>query len=106
VTGLGINNELDLLLSIHIQTWARRPECSSCGLLSWVKDRLVVVLVDLPVFDRAARLGWHKFRWSCGEPTCPGGSWTQDEPPIADHPMALSDRSGRWITEQPGRFAR
>ena len=53
-----------------------------------VKDRPVVTLVDLAAFGRPTRLLWHKFRWHCAEPTCPGGSWTEDEPSIA---LALED---------------
>ena len=106
VTVLGMDDETNGPLSIHVQTRARRPGCTTCGVLAWVKDRPVVVLVDLPVFGRAVRLVWHKFRWYCGEPTCLGGSWTEDEPRIANHRMALSDRAGRWVTEQVGRHAR
>ena len=75
-------------------------------MLARVKDRPVVTLVDLAAFGRPTRLVWHKFRWHCAEPTCPGGSWTEDEPSIAAKRLMLSDRAGRWVTEQVGRNAR
>jgi transposase len=49
---------------------------------------------------------WHKFRWHCAEPTCPGGSWTEDEPRIPVKRLMLSHRAGRWVTEPVGRHAR
>ncbi len=91
---------------IHIETRARRPGCSECGALARVKDRPVVTPVDLAAFGRPTRLVWHKFRWLCAEETCAGGSWTEDEPRIAAKRLMLSDRAGRWVTEQVGRHAR
>ena len=106
VTVLGLDDEVGAPLSIHVETRARRPGCSECGVLARVKDRPVVTLVDLAAFGRPTRLVWHKFRWHCAEPTCPGGSWTEDEPSIAAKRLMLSDRAGRWVTEQVGRHAR
>jgi transposase len=79
---------------------ARSAACSR------VKDRPVVTLVDLAAFGRPTRLVWHKFRWHRAEPTCPGGSWTEDEPSIAAKRLMRSDRAGRWVTEPVGRQAR
>ncbi len=106
VTVLGLDDEVGAPLSIHVETRARRPGCSECGVLARVKDRPVVTLVDLAAFGRPTRLVWHKFRWHCAEPTCPGGSWTEDEPSIAAKRLMLSDRAGRWVAEQVGRHAR
>jgi hypothetical protein len=105
VTVLGLDDNVNAPLSIHVETRARRPGCSKCGVLARVKNRPVVVLVDLSAFGRVTRLVWHKFRWHCAEPTCPGGSWTKDEPRIAAKRL-LSDRAGRWVSEQVGRHAR
>jgi transposase len=106
VTVLAIDDEVGGPLSVHIQTRAARPGCSTCGVFARVKERPVVVLVDLPAFGRATRLVWHKFRWHCAEATCPGGSWTEDVTEIAASRLALTDRAGRWVTEQVGRYAR
>lgn len=106
VTVLGLDNEVGAPLSIHVETRARRPGCSDCGVLARVKDRPVVTLVDLAAFGRPTRLVWHKFLWHCAELTCPGGSWTEDEPSIAAKRLMLSDRVGRSVTEQVGRHAR
>jgi transposase len=71
-----------------------------------VKERPVVELVDLPCFGRSTRLVWHKRRWSCLEVTCSTGSWTEENARIGAARMAMSDRAGRWVTEQVGRYAR
>ena len=69
VTVLGLEDEVGAPLSIHVETRARRPGCSECGVLARVKDRPVVTLVDLAAFGRPTRLVWHKFRWHGAEPT-------------------------------------
>ncbi len=71
-----------------------------------MKDRPEVELVDLPVFGRQARLMWRKHRWSCADPSCPVGSWTGEDGRIAAARLALTDRAGRWVTEQVGRWGR
>jgi transposase len=37
---------------------------------------------------------------------CAAGSWTGDEPRIAPARGAMTDRAGRWCTEQVGRLGR
>jgi transposase len=94
------------LLVVHIESRAERPSCRGCGSRPRVKDRPVVMLVDLPVFGRAARLVWHKHRWVCVDATCPVSSWTAENPAIASPRLALTDRAGRWVTAQVGRCGR
>ena len=94
------------LLRVHVETAAARPRCGGCGGRVWVKDRPVVVLVDLPCFGRRTRLVWRKHRWLCPEGSCPVGSWTEDVPAIAAARLAMTDRAGRWATEQVGRHGR
>jgi len=102
---LGIEERPGALLRIHIETRAWRVGCVECGVVAQVKDRPIVELVDLAAFGRPSRLVWHKVRWCCPEPTCPIGSWTEENPAIGAARMAMSDRSGRWVTEQVGRHA-
>jgi transposase len=65
-----------------------------------------VELVDLPAFGRPCRLVWRKHRWSCVSPDCPTGSWTELAPAIAAARLVMTDRAGRWVTEQVGRWGR
>lgn len=71
-----------------------------------IKDRPSVELVDLPCFGRAVRLVWRKRRWSCPDAACATGSWTEDVPAIAARRLVMTDRAGRWVTEQVGRHGR
>ena len=77
-----------------------------CGRPALVKDRPEVELVDLAVFGRQARLVWRKHRWACPHGGCPIGSWTGEHPAIAAPRLGLTDRAGRWATEQVGRHGR
>jgi hypothetical protein len=74
--------------------------------IAHVKDRPEVELVDLPVYGHPTRLIWHKRRFYCREVLCLMGSWTEEDPRIASTRLQMTDRAGRWITEQVGRCAR
>jgi transposase len=63
-------------------------------------------LVDLPCFGRPTRLVWHKHRWRCPEASCLTTSWIGEELRIGAPRQAMTDRAGRWVTEQVGRYAR
>src|ERR1017187_8822021 len=106
VSILGVDDKAGELLRIYIESSGERPGCSHCGVLAQVKDRSAVELVDLPSFGRATRLIWFKYRWKCAEPLCPMGSWTEEDRRIGAPRMVMSDRAGRWVTEQVGRYAR
>lgn len=106
VTVLGVDDEVNGFVCIYIESSTGRPGCPHCGVLAQMKDRTAVELVDLPCFGRPTRLIWHKCRWKCPEPSCPVGSWTEENEQIGASRMAMSDRAGRWVTEQVGRYAR
>jgi transposase len=106
VNVLSIDDVTGDLLRVHIEGRSKRPGCAGCGAFAQVKDRPVVELVDLPSFGRATRLIWHKHRWRCPESSCSTTSWIGQELRIGAPRMAMSDRAGRWVTEQVGRYAR
>jgi transposase len=92
---------------VHIESrLSPRPGCPACGTPARVKDRPAVELVDLPCFGRPARLVWRKHRWCCVDCDCAMGSWTAEDPRIAPARAAMTDRAGRWATEQVGRLGR
>jgi transposase len=103
---LGVDDGVEGFLCIYIESSTERPGCAHCGVLAQMKDRSAVELVDLPCFGRPTRLIWHKCRWKCPEPSCPVGSWTEENQCIGAPRMAMSARAGRWVTEQVGRYAR
>ncbi|MGH9132745.1 MAG: transposase family protein [Ilumatobacteraceae bacterium] len=106
VTVLGVVDSPTDALEVHVESREVRPVCPRCTGAVRVKDRHDVELVDLPVFGRQARLVWRKHRWDCPNRLCPMRSWTGEEPRIAAPRLALTDRAGRWVTEQVGRRGR
>jgi transposase len=106
VNVLGVDDVSDEPIVVHVEQRAPRAWCSSCGTRAWVKDRPEVEFVDLGCFGRPARLVWHKHRWRCPAPECAIESWTGDEPRIAPARAVMTDRAGRWCTEQVGRLGR
>jgi transposase len=91
---------------VHVEGRNARAFCERCGIAAPVKERPVVSIIDLPVYERRSRLVWHKRRYCCPDETCPRLSWTEEDPRIGAPRMTMTDRAGRWVTEQVGRFAR
>ena len=106
VTILGAVDDVGGPVVVHIETRVQRPVCAGCGGAVWCKDQRPVELVDLAAFGRPARLVWHKRRWSCPAAGCPVGSFTETAGHIAAARLVMTDRAGRWVTEQVGRFHR
>lgn len=106
VTVLGAVDEPAGPVVVHVETRADRPSCSGCGGAVWAKDQRPVELVDLPAFGCPARLVWHKRRWACPAVSCPVGSFTETVPHVAAARLVMTDRAGRWVTEQVGRHKR
>ena len=103
---LGVDDNGGGPLRVHLETRGPRPACGGCGGAVLAKDRPVVELVDLPSFGRPTRLIWRKRPWSCPHSSCAVGSFTESAPTIAAPRLALTDRAGRWVTEQVGRNGR
>jgi len=103
---VGIEDVDDDPLKIHIRCRHLDRWCWECGSWSVRKDRPTQGLVDLPAFGRPTRLVWHQHRWACPQALCSAGSWTQTDSRIGWARMKLTDRAGRWVTQQVGRYAR
>ena len=93
-------------LEIHVESRGLERSCLGCGTAGWVKQRSQITLTDLPCFGRATELVWHKLRLSCPNRACTMQSWTIEDRRIAAPRMALTDRAGRWVTLQVGRYGR
>lgn len=106
VTVLGVVDEIDGPLRVHVETRDPRPSCAGCSGAVVVKDRPIVELVDLPCFGRSTRLVWRKRRWSCPDGACAIRSWTEEARTVAAPRLVTTDRAGRWATEQVGRRGR
>ena len=104
VTFLGL--EPGEVTTVHVESVRASVGCPGCGSIAQVKDRVVVVLVDLPVYGRPTRLAWHKRRMHCVDADCPQRSWTEEDDRIASSRQLLTTRAARWVTFQVGRHAR
>ena len=98
VNVLGVDGVAGEPIRVRVEARWLRPECRRCSTSAVAKDRPVVVLVDLCVFGRPARLVWRKHRWLCPDETCRSVTWTGQEPRIGSPRLALTDRAGRWVT--------
>jgi transposase len=92
-------------LLVGIETIRRAAGCPSCGVIARTKDRLRVIIRDLPAFDRRVRLVWSKRRFSCPDPDCPVQTWTERSDELPDR-RVLSARAGRECTRAVGQEAR
>lgn len=106
VNVLAIDDRPGAALGVHVETRGGRPGCPACGGGVLAKDRAMVELVDLPCFGRQTRLVWCKRRWACSSRSCSTGSFTEAAPAIAAARLVMTDRAGRWVTEQVGRWGR
>lgn len=106
VTVLGVEDRPGVPLVVCVEQAGERPACVGCGGRPVVKDRETVELIDLPVFGRQSRLQWRKVRWSCPNGDCAVMTWTWADPRIAASRVVMTDRAGRWVTEQVGRYGR
>ena len=99
VNVLGIDDVAGEPVRVHIEGQSKRPGCAGCGVFAHVKDRRPV---ELSICHEAgARCAWSgKARFRCPESSCPMGTWTEDDPRIASKRLMMTDRAGRWITEQ------
>ena len=93
-------------VSVHFECRRVDVGCPECGVLARVKDRDLVSLVDLPMNGRPTRVVWHKRRFFCPDADCPKGSWSEVDTRIAFPRHLVTDRAGRWLTAQIGKYGR
>ena len=111
LVGLGDVNVLSVdedgtAVTVTVETRATIAGCPACGVVASSKGRRPVSLVDCCQGLRTFVVVWLKRRWQCLEPECSTRSWTEEDRSIAAPRLALTDRAGRWVTEQVGRFGR
>jgi transposase len=111
LVGLGDVNVLsvdaeDADVTVTVETRVTVAGCPSCGSVATSKGRRAVSLFDCCHGLRQFVVVWLKRRWRCPAPECATGSWTEEDRSIAAPRLALTDRAGRWVTEQVGRFGR
>ena len=103
---IGATLRRDGVLEVHVETKTRPVGCSSCGALAVAKERRVVELVDMCCFGRPVVTVWHKRRFSCADSDCESRSFSETATQIAYPRKSMTDRVGRSMTYQVGKFAR
>jgi len=66
------------------------------------KDRSTVVVRDVDVFGRPARLRWRKRRWRCAEPACAVRTWTEQAEAVRPRAV-LTERARKQACRRVGR---
>jgi transposase len=74
--------------------------CPACGVVARSHGRRTVELIDAPCFGRPVRLRWHKRTWTCPDPGCPMGTFTEQDEQVAAPRALLTARACRWAIEQ------
>ena len=103
---LGAEDGTDGEARVFVRSSSSRVGCPACGSVAWAKDTADVVLIDLPIYGRAARTVWRKRRFVCVAPECSTKSFTEEDDRIAGPRQRLTSRAARWATEQVGRHGR
>ena len=90
-------------VELAIEQLIRQPvRCPSCSELAQVKERPVVIYIDLPVYGTPMRLGWKKHRMRCVNAHCTKRSWVLRDHRIAAKNCLLTTRAAKWATVQVG----
>ena len=87
---------------LRVEQIVEEPLCPGCKGRAWVKDRVDVEYVDLPVYGKAMRLVWRKHRLKCPNDKCSAKTWINPDPRIAPERGYLTTRAAKWVTKQVG----
>jgi len=74
--------------------------CRACGVVAVSHGRREHALVDVPAFGRPVRLVWRKRTWTCLDPGCPVGTFTERHDALAPPRALLSVRARWWAVGQ------
>lgn len=87
-------------LTVTVESAAGPVGCPACGVVAHSHGRRVHTLVDSPSFGRPARLRWRKRTWSCPEPSCPVGTFSEQDERVARPRALLTTRACWWAIGQ------
>jgi len=93
-------------VTLNVETRATVAGGPSRGVIASSKGRRPVSLANCCQGLRTFVVVWLNRRKQCLEASCPTPIWTEEDRSIAAPRLALTDRAGRWVTEQVGRFGR
>ncbi|HEY5181902.1 MAG TPA: transposase family protein [Dermatophilaceae bacterium] len=91
------------LLTVTVESPPGLMGCSSCGVVAQGHGRRPVRLIDTPSAGRPVTVIWSKRRWTCPEPACPVGSFTEQDELVAAPRALLTRRACWWAIAQMRR---
>jgi len=87
-------------LVVTVESASARAACPVCGVIAGSHGRRDVSLIDSPCFGWPVRLVWRKRTWSCDDPDCDAGSFTESRPDVAGRRALLTTRACWWAIGQ------
>jgi len=87
-------------LTVTVESEPSVTGCRSCGVVALSHGRRTVELIDAPCFGRPVRVLWRKRTWSCAEPACPVGTFTERDEGVAAPRALLTVRACWWAVGQ------
>jgi transposase len=87
-------------LRVRVESPPGPMGCPSCGVVALSHGRREVELIDAPCFGRPVRVLWRKRTWSCLEPACPVGVFTEQDEQVAHPRGLLTVRACWWAVRQ------
>ena len=87
-------------LTVMVESGPEVMGCHSCGVVAHGHGRIDVRLVDAPAMGRPVTIIWRKRRWVCPEPSCPVGSFVEQDESIALPRTKLTTRACWWAIGQ------
>ena len=96
---LGVERDCDRLM-VRVESAPTVMGCPACGVVAASHGRREAHLVDVPCFGGPVRVVWHKRTWSCREPSCPTGTFTEQVQDVAAPRALLTVRACWWAIRQ------
>ncbi|MBC9955552.1 ISL3 family transposase [Yimella sp. cx-51] len=93
-------HEHDAWLVVTVQSPPGLMGCRACGVVAVSHGRRIHELIDAPSFGRPVRIRWRKRTWSCPEPACPIGVFTEQDEQVAAPRALLTARACWWAITQ------
>ena len=87
-------------LTVTVESVPGPMGCLNCGVVAHAHGRVDVHLVDAPAMGRPVRIVRRKRRWVCPEPSCPSGSFVEQDERVAAPRATLTTRACWWAIEQ------
>ncbi len=87
-------------LRVRVESPPGPMGCPACGVVALSHGRREVELIDAPCFERPTRVVWWKRTWSCLEPSCPVGVFTEQDEQVARPRALLTTRACWWAVRQ------